>query len=363
MKTIVVLSNHHAWTYNLRAEILERLIKEGYRVIVVVGYGKKVEDLKKMGCEFIDIPFDKRGKNPFHDFGLFIRYFKLLKKIEPDVVLSYTIKPNLYGALACRILRIPCIANITGLGTAVEYPGVLQKVLLSLYKISFKNIYQVFFQNTTNRDFLVKHKIVSDNYELLPGSGVNVTKFSPIKYPSDGTTDFIFISRVMKEKGTDEYLDAAIYLTKKYPNVKFHICGICDDEYEERINELHKQGIINYHGMVDDVRAYLSITHCTVLPTYYPEGMSNVLLESSAAARPIITTNRPGCREIVDDGINGFIVKEKDSLDLIEKMIKFIELPYEKKVSMGQAGRCKIVKQFNRQIVVDKYLTAINRLF
>lgn len=360
MKTIVVLSNHHAWTYNLRAEILEQLIKDGYRVVVVVGYGKRVEDLKRMGCEFIDVPFDKRGKNPFHDLSLFFTYLKLLKKVKPDVVLSYTIKPNLYGSLACRILGIPCIANITGLGTAVEYPGLLQKVLLGLYKLSFKNIYKVFFQNTTNRDFLLKHKIVSNNYDLLPGSGVNIDKFSPIDFPSGETTEFIFISRVMKEKGTEEYLEAANYLKNVYPNTKFHICGICDDMYENRINELHQQGIISYHGMVDDVRKFISITHCTVLPTYYPEGMSNVLLESSASARPIITTNRPGCREIVDDGINGYIVKEKDSSDLIQKMIQFIELSYEDKKRMGLAGRTKIERNFDRQIVVDKYISAIN---
>ena len=361
-KTVAVLSNHHAWTYNLRLEIIEKLLEEDYRVVLIVGYGKKIDDLIKLGCDFIDVPFDRHGKNPLKEINLLCIYYKILKKLCPDVVLSYTIKPNLYGAVVCRLLKIPIISNITGLGTAVEYPGIMRTVLLTVYRFAFKKSRLVYFQNEANRDLFLKEKIVKDNYDLLPGSGVNVNKFKCIEYPSSKNIEFIFISRVMKEKGADEYINAAIEIKKTYPQVKFHICGFCEQAYEQQLQSLHNEGIIIYHGMVDNVLEYLKVTHCTVLPTYYPEGMSNVLLESCASGRPIITTDRPGCGEIVDDGVNGFVVKAKDAKDLVSKMTAFIKLPYERKKEMGLEARSKVEKQFNRSIVVGKYLEAINRI-
>lgn len=361
-KTIVVISNDHAWTYNLRKETLEALIKEGHRVIVLVGYGKRVEDLKAMGCEFIDVPVDRHGMNPFNELKLLNRYKKILKKIRPDVVLTYTIKPNIYGGYACRKLKIPYIANITGLGTPIENKGPLQGLFIRMLKAGLKKASMVFFQNEENRDFLISKNAICGKYDLLPGSGVNLEKFSPIEYPSNETIEFVFISRLMKEKGIDQYLDTAVAIREKYPNTRFHICGFCEQDYEKRIEELSQNNVIIYHGMVDDVREVIKKCHCTVHPTYYPEGMSNVLLESSACARPIITTDRSGCREIIDDGINGFIVNQKDSNDLIEKVEKFIALPYEEKRQMGLNGRAKVEKEFDRQIVVRKYLEEINRL-
>lgn len=362
MKKIVVLSNHHAWTYNLRSEVLEALVKEGHRVIVVVGYGKKVEDLKTIGCEHIDVPFNRHGKNPFDELKLLLSYKRILKNIKPDVVLSYTIKPNLYGAFLCHRMNIPCIANITGLGTAIEYPGMMQKVLLKVYKVCFRNIYKVFFQNTANRDLFLKYKLVDKNYGLLPGSGVNVEKFSVLPYADNGCVEYVFISRIMKEKGIEQYLFAAKELKMKYSNTKFHICGFCEQSYEEIINQYVSDGVIIYHGMVDDVRTVLRDCQCLVLPTYYPEGMSNVLLESAASGRAIITTNRPGCREIIDDGKNGYIVKAEDNQDLLEKMERFYLLSHEEKENMGLAGREKVETTFNRQIIVEEYIKAINEI-
>lgn len=361
-KTIAILSNHHAWTYNLRVEIIEKLITEGYRVVLIVGYGKKIDDLVKLGCEFIDVPFNRHGKNPLSEVNLIHTYYKILRKLRPDVVLSYTIKPNLYGSVVCRLLDIPIIANITGLGTAVEYPGIMRKILLAVYRCAFMKTHLVYFQNEANRDLFLDKRIVKDNYDLLPGSGVNIRKFKCIEYPLSKDVEFIFISRVMKEKGADEFLNAAIEIKKIYPKVKFHICGFCEQAYERQLQSLHEEGIIIYHGMVDNVLEHLKTTHCTVLPTYYPEGMSNVLLESCASGRPIITTDRPGCREIVDDGINGFIVKAKDTNDLVSRMITFIELPYEQKKEMGLSARAKVEKQFDRNIVVGKYLEAVGKI-
>ena len=360
MKTIVVLSNHSVWTYNLRAEILQELIRLGHRVIVVVGSGKRIEDLKQLGCEHMDVPFNRHGMNPFNEIRLFNAYRKIVKEVRPDVVLTYTVKPNLYGAFLCRKYHIPCIANITGLGTAVEYPGPMQSVLCAAYRFAFQDIYKVFFQNTANRDVFLEKGIVKDHYDLLPGSGVNVNRFKTIEYPSEKTVEFVFISRIMKEKGIDQYLSAARVIREKYPFTKFHVCGFCEPEYSGTLEQSQKLGDVIYHGMVDDVRDILAITHCLVLPTYYPEGMSNVLLESAACGRPIITTNRPGCREIIDDGYNGFICKAKNDADLISVIERFINLTYEEKVQMGLNGRRKVEKQFDREIVVRKYVAAIN---
>ena len=359
MKTILVFSNHPSWTYNLRGEILQALVTEGYRVVVAVGYGPEIELLKAMGCEYIDIPFNRHGKNLLKEIILLRQYAKLLNTIEPDVLLTYTIKPNLYGGFLSRRKHIPCIANITGLGTAVEYPGLTRNVLLKVYRYAFRNIYKVFFQNTMNRDLFLTYGIVDKNYELIPGSGVNTKKFEIQLFPNNDTIEFVFVSRIMKEKGIDQYLDAAIYHRKKYPFTRFHICGFCEQDYEERIKKLEEEGIIINHGMVNNVSDILKGVQCLVLPTYYPEGMSNVLLESCSSGRPIITTDRPGCGEIIDDGYNGFVVKEKDSKDLIEKIEKFIHMPYDERVQMGINGRNKVMKEFDRQIVVDSYIQAV----
>ena len=356
---VLVLSNHPSWTYNLRKETIAALVKEGYDVTIVVGYGDEIEYFKEMGCSHIDVPFKRHGKNPFDELKLFFAYKKAITTNRPDVVLSYTIKPNLYGAILCHKYNIPCIANITGLGTAVEYPGLMRTVLLKAYRIAFKNIYKVFFQNTDNRDLFIEHRIVSDNYGLLPGSGVNLSRFEVLPYPNDSTIEFVFVSRIMKEKGIDEYLIAAETLKKKYPQTRFHICGFCEQNYMEIIQRLIAEDIVTYHGMVKNVEEILKKVHCLVLPTFYPEGMSNVLLESCACGRPIITTNRAGCREIVVDGVNGFIVRPQDSDDLIAKMEHFICLDNEQRKSMGLAGRDKVEKDFDRRIVVNKYLTAV----
>lgn len=358
--SVAVISNDHAWTYNLRREVIQALLNEGHRVTVIVGYGKRVDDLKDMGCDFIDIPVERHGMNPFHELVLANRYKKALKELRPDVAFTYTLKPNIYGGYVCGKLKIPFIANITGLGTAVENKSFIQKIVLSMLKIGLSRASMVFFQNTENMKFLVDKGVITGRYDLLPGSGVNTSHFLPLPYPVEETVNFVFISRIMKEKGIDQYLDAAVAIRKKHPNTRFHICGFCEQAYETRIAELSENGTVVYHGMVDDIREILKETHCTVHPTFYPEGLSNVLLESLACARPIITTNRPGCREVIDDGVNGYVVNERDSADLIEKIEKFLQLTDEQKREMGLQGRIKVEREFDRNIVVKKYMAEIN---
>lgn len=356
MSRVLFLVNHDVVIYNFRLELVERLLEDGHHVIISSPYGERIEDLKSLGCEYRQIEISRHGMNPVKELALLSEYRKLLGDVKPDIVFSYTIKPNIYGAIACRTQKIPCVANITGLGTAVENGGLVQKITILMYKYAFQKIQRVYFQNTENKKFFVDHKIAIDKQDLLPGSGVNLQRFSLLQYPLTEHVEFAFISRIMKEKGIEQYLAVAEYIHIKYPDTIFHVCGFCEQAYEERLREFQAKGVIVYHGMVRDVKTILKDVHCVVHPTYYPEGLSNVLLEACACGRPIITTNRAGCREVIDDGVNGFICKQQDSGDLIDKIEKFLALTWKERRNMGLSGRKKVETEFDRQIVVRKYM-------
>ncbi|MGB5824673.1 MAG: glycosyltransferase family 4 protein [Proteocatella sp.] len=358
MKKILVLANNDVGLYKFRKELIQELVKT-YEVYISLPYGEFIIDLQKMGCKFIDTPIDRRGKNPISDFKLLWKYKNILGDIKPDIVLTYTIKPNVYGGMACRVTKTPYITNITGLGTAVENSGLLQKLTVMLYKISLKNANCVFFQNKENKDFFSSKNIARKKNKLIPGSGVNLQDYALLEYPQDCTINFLFIGRIMKEKGIEQYLDAAEFVKGKYPNTVFHILGSCEEAYENILKEKQMRDIVKYHGMQSDVREFHKISHCTIHPTYYPEGMSNILLESAACGRPIITTDRSGCREIIDDGVNGYIIKKQNSKDLIEKIEKFLKLDYDNKKNMGIKGRKKVEKEFDREIVLKAYMQKI----
>ena len=242
-----------------------------------------------------------------------VHYYRLIKKVEPDIVFSYTIKPNIYGALAARKMGVPYVTNVTGLGSAIENKGLLKRFMIQLYKISLSKVQTVFFQNEKNRQLFSNHKIALNKHIVLPGSGVNLKRFKLLNYPSTKeTVDFVFISRIMKEKGIDEFLEAAKQIKKKYPQARFHIAGFFEDEYEKVIEDYAKRKIIHYHGMLSDVRNLLSKTHCTILPSYH-EWMSNVLLESAASGRPILASNVHGCKETFDDENSGYSFEPRDT--------------------------------------------------
>lgn len=362
IKKILFLVNHDIVIYNFRLELVERLLAEGYEVHISSPYGERIEDLKALGAHYHEITIDRHGMNPKSEVKILHAYNALLKEIKPDIVLGFTIKPNIYGALAAQKVGVPFVANITGLGTAVENGGVKQKIFVGLYKIAFRKIQRVFFQNEENRQFFIDHNIAVDKQAMLPGSGVNLERFCVSEYPNDTTVKFLFISRIMKEKGIEQYLDAAKVIKRKYPNTEFHICGFCEAEYEGELDELNMDGTVIYHGMIRDVAEFLKDMHCIVHPTYYPEGISNVLLEACASGRPIITTDRSGCREVVDDGVNGYMIPQKDSRGLIRAIEKFIALDYEAKRRMGLAGRAKVKREFDRQIVVEAYMDELREV-
>lgn len=359
---ILILANNDLGLYNFRKELIEEFIELEHEVYISLPNGPKILELEKIGCKYIETTVDRRGINPINDLKLLFKYIKIIMNIEPNYVLTYTIKPNIYGGIACRIKKVKQIANITGLGTALENKGFLQKIAIFLHKIALKNVYCCFAQNEENLKFLQNHKIANNKLKLIPGSGVNLEKYKLLEYPKeDDPIEFLFISRIMKEKGIDQYLETAEYIKSKYSNTKFHILGFCEQEYNEKLNELQNKNIIEYHGRQDNIIPFMQKASCIIHPTYYPEGMSNVLLEACASGRPIITTNRAGCREIVDNGINGYVIKEKDSKDLIEKVEKFINLSNEEKKQMGLAGRRKVEKEFDRNTVVQAYMNEIRQ--
>ena len=356
---VLILANIGLGLYKFRRELLEELVKEN-EVFFCIPNDEYVEPIKKLGCLFIDNPLlDRHGTDPIKELKLISFYKKILREIKPDIVFTYTIKPNAYGGMACASLGVPYVANITGLGTSIDNGGLMQKVSLTLYKMGLRKAQKVFFQNTENRDFMLNRGIVKGPYDMLPGSGVNLDQYRVLPYPDGDTVDFAFIARVMKEKGIDQYLEAAKETRKNHPETRFHICGFCEQDYEGILNELNDKGTIIYHGLVDDMTDIYKIISCTIHPTYYPEGLSNVLLESAASGRPIITTDRPGCREVVEDGVNGYVVKRKDTQDLIKTIEKFLCLDAAKRKQMGLAGRTKVEKDFNRTIVVNKYLNEL----
>ena len=360
---ILILANEIGGLYAFRREVVKAILDQGYSILISVpNEDPREEFFLSIGCEIVKSPLNRRGTNPFADIKLLAHYRKLIKTYRPLAVLTYTIKPNIYGGIACRLTKTPQLANITGLGIAVENKGWLRTLTLWMYKVGLAKTKTVFFQNSANRKVLIDNGIVGDNAVLIPGSGVNFKYHQIQPYPpEDGSTVFLFIGRVMRDKGVEELFKTAEFIKDKYPLGDFRILGSIEEDYTGRLDSLVSKGIINYLGTTTDVRPYFTDVHCSIMPSYH-EGMSNVNLESSANGRPVITTDVPGCRETVEDGITGFIVKARDSQDLIEKVERFINLPYVEKKKMGEAAREKVVREFNRDIVVGAYLDAIKSI-
>lgn len=361
---ILIFSNNIGGILSFRMEVIEALRNKGNEVCLAIPLNEcdSFERLSKIGCRHIPLNLVRRGTNVFDELKLLKEFKEIVKKEKPDVVFSYTIKPNIYASVACRKAGIPIICNITGLGSALENPGILQLITVNLYRWAFKKTDYVFFQNQFSIDFFKKHNIHLNKFKCIWGSGVNLDRFKCQDYPDESNgIHFVFISRLFKLKGIGQYLNAARELQKKYKKLHFHILGSHDDKYySELVESLNKEGVVEYHGEQSDVRPFLTQCHCLVHPSYYPEGMSNVLQEASATGRPCITTDKPGCGDVVDDGITGFIVKQQSSEDLIEKMDKFINLTWDNKKSMGHEARLKVERQFDRKIVVQEYLDAVD---
>lgn len=358
-KKILLIANEYTTIINFRMELVRALVDKGYIVGLALPMHERVKEIQAIGCTYFPLSVDRRSTNPLKDVKLLKDISKILKKFKPDIVFTFTIKPNVYGGLACTIQKTPYVATITGLGSSIQNGGLMRKISLKLYRLGLRKATKVFFQNQGNKDVFFHENIYKGESDVLPGSGVNVERFMLKPYPTDEIINFVYVGRVMKDKGVDELFEAAEYIRGKYPNTRFHVCGPCEETYNENLTELQKRGIIIYHGLIKDMAPIYEKIHCVVHPSYH-EGMANVLLESAACGRPIIATNIFGCREAIDDGINGFRIESKNADSLKSALEKFILLPYHDKIAMGEAGRKKMEAEFDRKRVVQEYLRIID---
>ncbi len=361
MKKILILANNDIGLFKFRKELIQELILKGYQVYISLPDGEFIEPLKEMGCTFINTKIDRRGINPIKDSKLIASYFKIIRKIDPEIVITYTVKPNVYGGMVCRLTKTIYSANITGLGTAFQREGILQKFITHLYRISLKKAKTVFFENDEDQRIFINNKIVKKEYTYkLNGAGVNLEEYPFCEYPPNDTEiRFLFIGRVMKEKGIDELLEVAVKIKKKYKSVVFDIVGPLEDDYADITAQYQKDGHIIYHGYQKNVTEYIRNSHCFILPSYH-EGMANTLLECGAMGRPLITSDIHGCKEAVIQEINGYLVNASDCDDLYAKIEKFINLPYTQKVRMGEASRNLIARNFDKEEIVNQ---TIKQLF
>lgn len=354
---VLFLSNSFGALANFRYEFILRLREQKHEVFLCFPFGENTEKLDDVGCHYVDIPLTRMGTNPLQEARLIGVYREIIHEIRPDIIFSYTIKPNIYGGLAAQKENVPIVQSVTGLGTALENPGVLRVITTVLYQSACKKSRRVFCQNEEILEYFQKHHIGENKLARIAGSGVNLEHFQCLPYPKENTIDFLYVARIRKEKGIDQYLEAAEQIRRLYPETVFHVVGFCDDEsYMQILSEKQKQGVVVYHGEQKDMLSFQELSCCTIHPTYYPEGMSNVLLESAACGRPIITTDRSGCREAIEDGVNGFICKQKDSHDLIAQIERFLNLTWEQRREMGLAGRRKMEREFDRALVVEEYM-------
>ena len=362
---ILFLVNHYNTLRVFRKEFLIKLSELGHKVLVSLPFAEKeyMEELKSYGAELIDTPVERRGTNPIKDFKLYNTYKKIIKNTKPDLIFTYTIKPNIYGIKAASDLKVPCFATITGLGSAFQKDSLQKKIIICLYKWALHNATAVFFQNEENRDTLVNLGIINKNLTALtPGSGVNTEEFPFTDYPTESEKlNFLYIGRIMKEKGMDELFEAIENLNKDYHNLNFEFIGWYEDDYKEKVNDLINKKYITYHGFQNDVKPYIEKCHCVVIPSYH-EGMNNSLLEASSMGRPVITTNIHGCKEAVTEGKTGLLCEVRDSKSLFDTLLKFIKLPYEEKKEMGRAARSFMEQKFKKDIVINIYLDEINKI-
>lgn len=358
---ILILANNDVGLYQFRKELLETLSRNN-KVFVSCPYGDLIDKIKATGCKYIRQEFERRGTNPLSDLKLLRSYVRLIKKVHPDAVLTYTIKPNVYGGLACQLTRTPYLANVTGLGTSIENGGLMKVLTTNLYKLGLRKASCVFFQNKVNRNIFIRNKLVKRHTRLIPGSGVNLSNHTFEPYPDEENgLRFLFVGRLMKDKGIEELIGAMKMLHKDYPFISLDIIGDYDEDYTALIENAEKGGYVRYHGRQDNVHEFYKNCHCVVLPSYH-EGMANVLLEGASTGRPVVASNIPGCRETFNDGKTGFGCKVKDTESLAAAMKKFIEVPHEEKAAMGAAGREKVKKEFDRSIIVRAYLDELSKI-
>lgn len=365
-KKIILTANTTFAIYNFRYGLMKELEKQGYQIVVVAPKDTHSEDIKKNGWKYIELKMDRRGTNPLKDLKLIYDYYKIFKKEKPKVSLQFTIKPNIYGNVAANFLKIPTINNITGLGDIFDSNGIKNRIVKNMYKLSFKSSKKVFFQNDDDLNIFLKNSLIKlKKCERLPGSGVNIEKFKILnKDKNNKNFKFLFLGRIIENKGVRLIYEASKKLKEKYPNVEFQLLGKVYKEERTHISKdemkiWEKESNIKYLGTSKDVRNEIKECDCILFPSYYREGVPRSLIESAAMGKPIITTDNVGCRDIVTNGYNGFLAKPKDIDSLIEKIEKILSMNGNDLLQLGINGRLKVEKEFDEKIVIQKYLNII----
>jgi glycosyltransferase involved in cell wall biosynthesis len=364
-KKVIIVANTAWYLYNFRSNLIQKLIDEGWNVVLIAPEDEYYSELAQIaGIEISRLKYlSRKGRNPFQDYRLYREMLSLYRAHKPDVVLQYTIKPNIYGSIAAARLQIPAISVVPGLGHAFLRPGPLRAIVSMLCKRAFRPNRFVVFENAEDMHELVQRRIVStEQTRVFKGCGIDTAHFAPVVRSSNNSAvRFLFAGRLIKEKGIEEFVEAAHLVRERYPHTQFSIAGNIDTENpggftQEEFKEMISSDNIEYLGFVRDVREAIRKADCVVLPSYYPEGLPRVLLESMAMATPVISTNSRGCRDAIEDGQNGYLAKPRESTDLAAKMIAFCEDSPEERAAMGGHGRQKALKEYDDKHINAQYL-------
>jgi glycosyltransferase involved in cell wall biosynthesis len=363
----IVISINAAWNIvNFRLTLIEALRRAGHEVVALAPPDSYSVRLIGLGIDYRPIAMDKKGVSPLADLFLLVRYWRALRDIGPDLFLGYTAKPNIYGSLAAHALGIKVINNVSGLGTAFIRDGLLTRIVSFLYRLAFRRSATVFFQNPEDRDLFVgKRLVAAGKARLLPGSGIDLERFQPAPDgPRDQGFGFLLVARLLWDKGVGEFVEAARIVRRIYPQAQFRLLGFLDSANRTAVPRAQverwvAEGVLDYLGAAEDVRPFLAAADCVVLPSYR-EGLPRTLLEAAAMAKPLIATDVPGCRHIVEDGVNGLLCAVRDPESLAAAMIRMIEAPEDQRAGWGRAGRERAEREFDDRIAIDLYLKAID---
>lgn len=358
MGKVLVLTNSSGGLYDFRNEFVQALLA-AHQVYVSMPDDVKEKELAAEGCRIIKTAINRRGINPLEDLKLYRTYSRMMRELKPDLVVTYTIKPNIYGGVAAGLRRIPYIATITGLGGAFDRTGVLLKLIVTMYKTGLRKAACVFFQNEENRGIFRQFGITAKKTRMVMGSGVNLDRHRYEAYPAGEETHFLFVGRVMKERGILEYIEAAKALHSD--RVFFDIMGYCDEDYQDLLNTLEREGVIRQIGFHTEVHPYLAAASAIVVASFH-EGMSNALIEGAATGRPVIASNISGCLEAFEEGRTGFGFTPGSGKGLIQAMEKFLALSVEERAAMGRKGREKMEREFDRKLVTAAYMDEVREI-
>ncbi len=356
MSKVLILTNSSGGLYDFRNEFVQALLC-GNQVYISMPDDVKEKELVQEGCQIIKTDINRRGINPLEDLKLYRTYSRMMKELKPDLVVTYTIKPNIYGGFAAARRKIPYIATITGLGGAFDRSGILLQLIVSMYKAGLKKAACVFFQNEENRGIFQRLGITAKKTRMVMGSGVNLERHRYEEYPAVEETHFLFVGRVMKERGILEYIEAAKALHSQ--RVFFDIMGYCDEDYQDMLDYLEQEGIVHQIGFHTEVHPYLTAASAIVVASFH-EGMSNALIEGAATGRPVIASNISGCLEAFEEGTTGFGFTPGHADELIHAMKKFLALSYEERAKMGRLAREKMEREFDRKLVTGEYMDEVS---